>query len=149
LQQQKSFLGESISLSIEFERRKMGHVEEIAKTTFILNVSISAHHNTPWNDSDRENVYKASYFLGGSPLWFMVKPPLYENPASPAMIALRESSVWWIDYIYRCSLYADGAGVEADSSFWTQAVPRQNSSWVIYPTGGTSWVSLLSDFTQA
>lgn len=72
----------------------MGHVKEIIKTTFTLNVSISAYHKRPWNDSDREHVYKASYFLGGTPLWFMVKPPFHKNPESPAIIALRELSFW-------------------------------------------------------
>jgi hypothetical protein len=86
-------LGESFFLSIEFKRRKKGHVKKIIKT-FTLNASISAYHRSPWNDSDREHVYKASYFLGGSPLWFMVKPPLYAKPPSPAMIALRELSAW-------------------------------------------------------
>jgi hypothetical protein len=85
-------LGESFLLSIEFKRRKKGHVKKIIKA-FTLNVSISAHHGRPWHDPDREHVYKASYFLGGNPLWFMVKPPLYANPASPAMIALRKPSV--------------------------------------------------------
>jgi predicted esterase len=43
-------------------------------------------------------------------------------------------------------MYPDGSGVELDRSSWTldhsswtQAVSRQNSSWVIYPTGRTSW----------
>ncbi|OZJ04129.1 hypothetical protein BZG36_02819 [Bifiguratus adelaidae] len=32
-----------------------------------------------------------------------------------------------------------GAGVEADSEFWTEEIPQQELSWVVFPTGRTSW----------
>ncbi|KAI8094838.1 Alpha/Beta hydrolase protein [Gilbertella persicaria] len=32
-----------------------------------------------------------------------------------------------------------GAGVEADSRFWTDSIPAQKSSWILFPTGRTPW----------
>lgn len=32
-----------------------------------------------------------------------------------------------------------GAGVEADSSFWIDSIPRQKYCWIIFPTGRTPW----------
>ncbi|RUP51139.1 hypothetical protein BC936DRAFT_149748 [Jimgerdemannia flammicorona] len=32
-----------------------------------------------------------------------------------------------------------GAGVEAESSFWTGAYRRQKAAWILYPTGRTPW----------
>ena len=37
----------------------------------------------------------------------------------------------------------DGAGVDIfESDFWIKALPRQQRSWVIAPTGRTAWVRL-------
>ncbi|KAG8888706.1 hypothetical protein FRB98_006963 [Tulasnella sp. 332] len=32
-----------------------------------------------------------------------------------------------------------GAGVTLDNPFWPAAIPRQNGSWVVIPSGGSSW----------
>ncbi|KAF9519352.1 hypothetical protein BS47DRAFT_1358216 [Hydnum rufescens UP504] len=32
-----------------------------------------------------------------------------------------------------------GAGVDVDSPFWTNSIPRQQFNWVIYPSGLTPW----------
>jgi len=39
------------------------------------------------------------------------------------------------------ALDIDGAGVDIISQpFWGEVVPRQKFSWVVMPTGRTSWV---------
>ncbi|KAL6309159.1 hypothetical protein BKA93DRAFT_821973 [Sparassis latifolia] len=68
---------------------------------------------------------QASYFFGISMATaFLVIPPKQENPIKLQLPLLA----------------LHGAGVDIFSgSFWIEALPRQEHSWVIAPTGRTAW----------
>jgi pimeloyl-ACP methyl ester carboxylesterase len=52
----------------------------------------------------------------------LVLPPLKDEPANnPPLLALH------------------GAGVDLAMPFWSDSIPRQKHSWIVLPTGGTSW----------
>jgi len=39
---------------------------------------------------------------------------------------------------------SDGAGVDIfDHDFWVKAMPESQRSWIVIPTGRTSWVGVL------
>ncbi|ETW85653.1 hypothetical protein HETIRDRAFT_150141 [Heterobasidion irregulare TC 32-1] len=74
-----------------------------------------------------EALVQASYFFAGAvPTAFNVLLPLEPTPRGerprPPVLALH------------------GAGVDVlADSFWADAIPRQNLSWVVMPAGRTSW----------
>jgi len=101
--------------------------------TFTLEVSLSLTHTHLAQSLDSANVslnpvIKGSYFFGVSdsiPTNFLVVPPRLSGKGRTPILALH------------------GAGVDIFSppmkSLWTQALPRQDRSWVVIPSGRTSW----------
>jgi hypothetical protein len=111
------------------------------------------HHTSLQAESLAKKGVKASYFFADSmPTLFYAIPPLLRNNqedqhdrrfegedrdcnhedgnetgsrATPPLLALH------------------GAGVDIfGQSFWQEALPRQKHSWIVVPSGRTSWVSL-------
>lgn len=99
-------------------------ISEDRSTT--VDITLPLKHHKQWTSSDSpEDGIKASYFFATSmPTSFMVIPPQGENLGAPRppVLALH------------------GAGVDILSMpFWVQALPQQERSWVIAPTGRTAW----------
>ncbi|KIK63771.1 hypothetical protein GYMLUDRAFT_71889 [Collybiopsis luxurians FD-317 M1] len=102
---------------------------EHSKDSPVLQVSLSVTHLAMWNTMDLQTnpVIRGSYFFGVEdtmPTNFLVIPPRLPGNGRAPILALH------------------GAGVDIfalSASFWTQALPRQNQSWVVIPSGRTSW----------
>ncbi|KAG8780893.1 hypothetical protein FRC15_009190 [Serendipita sp. 397] len=118
LRQTARYRGHSISISVIFQRNGSYPIE-IKDDTMVVNFTIPVAQKQRWDKGGE--TYKATYHLESTPSYFMVKAPRHCNPDSPALLALH------------------GAGVEAESTFWTGSIRAQNSSWIIFPTGRTSW----------
>ncbi|KDQ60583.1 hypothetical protein JAAARDRAFT_76873 [Jaapia argillacea MUCL 33604] len=90
----------------------------------VVSATIPIKQHSMWTVS-RYSVIKASYFFAESnPTPFLVIPPAQPNDGEPRppILALH------------------GAGVDIiEMPFWSEALPRQSHSWVIMPTGRTSW----------
>ncbi|KAF7322675.1 hypothetical protein HMN09_00046300 [Mycena chlorophos] len=66
-------------------------------------------------------IISASYFAAGVPTNFVAVSPIHDNDGPP-ILALH------------------GAGVDIISnSFWPEALPRQQTRWIVVPTGRTPW----------
>ncbi|KIM87649.1 hypothetical protein PILCRDRAFT_815224 [Piloderma croceum F 1598] len=93
-------------------------------TPTLISLSFPIHHHSKWTSSSFKPI-KASYFFAESmPTPFVVLPPRQPNDGEPRppILALH------------------GAGVKIlEQSFWADSLPRQQHSWVIMPTGRTSW----------
>lgn len=115
LLQSGPFKGSEIGITIRFKTGKK-------TTTLTLEIPVKQY---PLWTSDKFQPIKASYlYMNSTPTAFLVVPP--KGPESgdphPPILALH------------------GAGVDIFKfPSWSEAVPRQNSSWIILPTGRTSW----------
>ncbi|KAI8367496.1 uncharacterized protein BYT42DRAFT_586475 [Radiomyces spectabilis] len=86
--------------------------EEIQKDLTVLGID--------WN----EEAFAYTFIdYDGTVHYAMAKKPqvLDANPDKPVILALH------------------GSGLEASTRFWTDSLPVQKSSWIIFPTGRTSW----------
>ncbi|KAI0781232.1 hypothetical protein BD413DRAFT_600635 [Trametes elegans] len=96
--------------------------EETRTVDVVIPVVNHAHWDT---SAGQKTSIKASYFYASStPTEFLVAPPAQPNASapSPPILALH------------------GAGVDIfANTFWIQAIPRQEHSWVITPSGRTEW----------
>ncbi|KAG5718671.1 3',5'-cyclic-nucleotide phosphodiesterase [Termitomyces sp. T112] len=90
----------------------------------IITVILPVHHQCPWNQTSYQPI-KATYFYAlEMPTAFLVVPPVLQSfdKKSPPILALH------------------GAGVDIfEQSFWTQSIPRNKRSWLVFPSGRTSW----------
>ncbi|KAI9056689.1 hypothetical protein FKP32DRAFT_1682226 [Trametes sanguinea] len=98
------------------------------EATSSLDVTLHVTHRAHWGESIGTSAgegIKASYFWGGTiPTAFLATAPYGPNVGQPKppILALH------------------GAGVDIFASeFWVQAVPRQESSWSVFPAGRTAW----------
>ncbi|KAI0362755.1 hypothetical protein OH77DRAFT_1389445 [Trametes cingulata] len=95
--------------------------------TATIDVVLPIWNQDFWAATDHhERAYvKTTYFFRTStPTAFLAAPPNEPNdgPPKPPVLALH------------------GAGVDLfESDFWIQAIPRQQHSWIITPTGRTPW----------
>ncbi|TFY66824.1 hypothetical protein EVG20_g4262 [Dentipellis fragilis] len=91
-----------------------------------IEFSISQQSQTQWRQHATPPI-RASYFFAQSmPTVFLVHSPFSPTPygetPKPPILATH------------------GAGVDIiDQPFWAEALPRQERSWIIMPTGLTSW----------
>ena len=93
---------------------------------------------------------RATYFSADTaPIGFIVVPPTDPNAAlkalNPPIVALRS---YLINLIHATShvfpAETDGAGADIFAQpFWVEAMPRQQRSWFILPSGRTSWACVL------
>ncbi|KAI0005870.1 hypothetical protein BJV74DRAFT_761059, partial [Russula compacta] len=116
ISQSKAFGGNALSFDV--------HVTADGSSETI-SVRIPVFQLSHWSRTG-DMVIKASYFsTDTAPIGFIVLPPTDSNTPlgapSPPILALH------------------GAGVDIQQPFWAQAVPRQQRSWVILPSGRTPW----------
>ncbi|KAJ3806599.1 hypothetical protein F5876DRAFT_90994 [Lentinula aff. lateritia] len=115
----------SINVTLVLQRDDAGD-------TITLELSLAVTHVVMWDDpspTSSNPVLKGSYFFGVSdsiPTNFLVVPPESSDKRRAPILALH------------------GAGVDIfapspSESFWAQALPRQVTSWVVIPSGRTSW----------
>lgn len=108
----------------------------------VLLVSVPILHHESLFSLDSVPL-KATYFYARSmPTAFLAVPPLSRNLERPCppLLCLRRS--YYLHRMYpKFSL--DGAGVDImHQRFWIQSLPKNHCSWLIAPTGRTSWVCL-------
>ncbi|KAJ8699615.1 hypothetical protein PTI98_002711 [Pleurotus ostreatus] len=93
-----------------------------------VSVTVPIKHLEGWDGKDRPKLYsiKASYFYAHSmPTNFVVVPPLYRNEGEVSKAPI---------------LCLHGAGVDViGTPWWVESLPRMNNSWLVIPTGRTSW----------
>ncbi|KAL1947537.1 hypothetical protein VTO73DRAFT_13261 [Trametes versicolor] len=94
--------------------------------TSVIEVVIPVRNTAPWTAArDQSFSIKASYFFASTtPTAFQVAPPDEPNTGAPRppVLALH------------------GAGVDIfEHDFWIQAIPREQHSWIITPSGRTPW----------
>ncbi|PVG01691.1 hypothetical protein CPB86DRAFT_698784 [Serendipita vermifera] len=119
--QNDTYFNAAIPISIELCRIDTPRIELDCTHRITLDINVPIVHKSSWWDKKTEPIYKVTYFLGQTPLYYMVKPPKQPSLSSPAIVALH------------------GAGVEAAEPVWTGSVPQRDESWVIFPTGRTTW----------
>ncbi|THH15894.1 hypothetical protein EW146_g4658 [Bondarzewia mesenterica] len=95
-------------------------------STMSVSIKIPVTHQAIWNSSNFAPIWTSYFFKDTMPTAFNVLPPVESTPRGetprPPILALH------------------GAGVNILSQpFWAEAIPRQNLSWVVMPTGRTSW----------
>lgn len=117
-------------------------------SSIIINVTIPIKHHPNWHVSN--TAIKASYFFARSMATsFLVHSPTHHNDGKPKppILALRESNIIASPECIENSFLLDGAGVNIlNQSFWPESLRRQKHSWVVMPTGRTSWVSAFSEY---
>lgn len=85
-------------------------------------VRIPLMHRANWKSTDAPNIVLRQTYLRHALSESLLLPPLLRDaPASPALVALH------------------GAGVDPLSPWWAGAIPRQERSWVVYPSGLGPW----------
>ena len=121
-------------------------------TSITLSVALPVRHISQWTSSGRIAVRASYVYAGSMPTYFLVVPPRHVNLGTPRppILALRSSPSTRTS-LYACGLlrnHSDGAGVDVTQhTFWADALPRQNHSWIILPTGRTSWVPIYALFS--
>ncbi|KAJ3788745.1 hypothetical protein GGU10DRAFT_345240, partial [Lentinula aff. detonsa] len=125
----------SINVTLVLRRDDPGvNVQHRSADTMTLEISLPVTHLPMWggpgsNSSSSNPVIKGSYFFGvqdSIPTNFLAIPPESPGVGRTPILALH------------------GAGVDIFTpaplgSLWSQALPRQDRSWVIIPSGRTSW----------
>ncbi|KAH7877813.1 uncharacterized protein C8R40DRAFT_1159305 [Lentinula edodes] len=123
----------SINVTLVLQRDDAGvYIQHNSGDTITLELSLAVTHVVMWDDpspTSSNPVFKGSYFFGVSdsiPTNFLVVPPESSDKRRAPILALH------------------GAGVDIfapspSESFWAQALPRQVWSWVVIPSGRTSW----------
>ncbi|KAJ4488323.1 hypothetical protein J3R30DRAFT_3696095 [Lentinula aciculospora] len=125
----------SIDVTLNLQRENPS-VYDRPLDTISLKVSLPAVHLSMWDEPSSVSltpqinpVIKGSYFFGVTdsiPTNFLVVPPIVSGKGRAPLLALH------------------GAGVDIFAptpleSFWAQSLPRQKRSWVVIPSGRTSW----------
>ena len=107
-----------------------------------LDILLPCQDQPLWN-SQTDKAIKGSYFFAESmPTAFLVLPPREpcHGESHPPILALR-TYFWRYARTSPNHHISDGAGVRIlEHSFWAESLPRQNKSWVVIPSGRTSWV---------
>ena len=110
-------------------------------------VTVPVKNHQIWDSTVGDTIKATYFFSGSSPTAFLAKPPVYEENGltRPPLLALRRlNSMPCIPISLIYSYDLDGAGVEIfQNDFWPQALPRQQFSWTIMPSGRTAWVRVL------
>ena len=116
-----------------------------------LSVNIPVVHKK-WGSSERQALKGTFFFSTSNPSAFITVPPMLEPPQQQLpILALR----WYCisckyHYLISSGFITDGAGVDIfGQDFWVKSLPKTEFSWVIVPTGRTSWVEKLSSIIMA
>jgi hypothetical protein len=112
--------------------------------TETLSITLPVKHHASASISDGEILKGSFLFASSSPSLFLATPPMFkEEKPLPPVLALRKSVRILRIPLMKAPL--DGAGVDILSQdFWMKSLPTNRRSWIISPTGRTSWVSLES-----
>ncbi|KAI0670663.1 hypothetical protein C8Q78DRAFT_1070204 [Trametes maxima] len=97
-----------------------------AESQTSIDVVIPVRNKPNWSlvDGESDSIQASYFFATSTPTAFVVAPPNKPNADAilPPILALH------------------GAGVEIlEHDFWIRAIPRQEHSWIITPTGRTAW----------
>jgi pimeloyl-ACP methyl ester carboxylesterase len=87
-------------------------------------VSLPIRHLSGWTPTNFKPIKASHFFAESMPTSFVVLPPIEKNDGKPCppILALH------------------GAGVKIlEQDFWADSLARQKHSWVVIPTGRTSW----------
>ncbi|KAF8510217.1 hypothetical protein BU17DRAFT_55579 [Hysterangium stoloniferum] len=108
-----------------FEKEELSMMVTVMNTKdssqIVLMPTLSIRHWNSWEDVAEFKAIRATYLLAGTPTMYLAIPPLFHTTPQPPIIALH------------------GAGVEISQSFWPASLLRQPHSWIVCPSGRTSW----------
>ncbi|KAJ4501748.1 hypothetical protein C8R41DRAFT_862291 [Lentinula lateritia] len=127
-----AFTSINVTLVLQRNDARSIPIQHNSGDTITLELSLAVTHVVMWDGpspTSSNPVFKGSYFFGVSdsiPTNFLVIPPESSDKRRAPILALH------------------GAGVDIfapspSKSFWAQALPRQVWSWVVIPSGRTSW----------
>ncbi|KAJ3865929.1 hypothetical protein EV359DRAFT_72120 [Lentinula novae-zelandiae] len=127
-----AFTSINVTLVLQRNDARSIPIQHNSEDTITLELSVAITHVVMWDGpspTSSNPVFKGSYFFGVSdsiPTNFLVIPPESSDKRRAPILALH------------------GAGVDIfapspSKSFWAQALPRQVWSWVVIPSGRTSW----------
>ncbi|EGN96142.1 hypothetical protein SERLA73DRAFT_124984 [Serpula lacrymans var. lacrymans S7.3] len=98
-------------------------------TSFVISLTLPIKHHVQWTPTHYEAIKATYFFVESMPTAFLALPPKQPNLDSGSARAP--------------ILALHGAGVDIfEHTFWPDSLPRQGHSWIIMPTGRTSWVNL-------
>ncbi|KAJ7702393.1 hypothetical protein B0H17DRAFT_923464 [Mycena rosella] len=94
-------------------------------TNLTISAVLPITHLPRWSEKTLSAINGSYFYVQEMPTVFTVFPPLLENvahrPPQPPILCLH------------------GAGVDISQTFWIDSLPRQQHSWLIAPSGRTSW----------
>ncbi|KAF8184969.1 hypothetical protein K438DRAFT_1597701 [Mycena galopus ATCC 62051] len=96
--------------------------------THTLSVALPVKHLPAWSTGNLSAIAGTYFYAQEMPTIFSAFPPLLENTheiPQPPILCLH------------------GAGVDIASPMWIDSLPRQQHSWLVTPSGRTSWVHLI------
>ncbi|KAF7338633.1 Transmembrane protein [Mycena venus] len=100
--------------------------EAESNKTLALSITLPVKHHPAWSTGNLSTITGTYFYAQEMPTAFSAFPPLRENAEhedpKPPILCLH------------------GAGVDiASQSFWIDALPRQEHSWLLTPSGRTAW----------
>ncbi|KIJ29883.1 hypothetical protein M422DRAFT_214788 [Sphaerobolus stellatus SS14] len=116
LNQKAPYLGKNLAIELAITNRR-----DLSYSSIKILLQLS--HREFWDNTTNAGGITASYLLNGIPTSYIAVPPQLPNGVipRPAVLALH------------------GAGVDISDSFWPSSLPQQQHSWIICPSGLTSW----------
>ncbi|KAL0578240.1 hypothetical protein V5O48_003735 [Marasmius crinis-equi] len=116
--QTKPFTGTNISFELTLSSTEP---ENTQKT---LSITVPVIQVSQWSSSSASLINGTYFFASHIPTLFVAKTPKFENDGAPKAPVLA----------------LHGAGVDVvTQTFWPDALPQKNHSWIVTPTGRTSW----------
>ncbi|KAG7092176.1 hypothetical protein E1B28_008545 [Marasmius oreades] len=118
ISQSKPFTDDAISLELTLSSTNS------QSTQIKLQILLPIKQLPQWSVSNSSLVTGTYFYASHVPTFFVAKSPKFENGRvpRPAVLALH------------------GAGVDViTQTFWPDALPQKDHSWIVVPTGRTSW----------
>lgn len=130
--------------TIELEIFLTSDVASPARTKAIL-VTLPVKHIPAWSEDSYLPILASYFYSKLTPTQFAVVPPRFKNGGAvrPPILALR-TLVTLLFVSLTLKQFLDGAGVDiVESTFWADSLLRNDNSWIVLPSGRTSWVGAL------
>lgn len=131
--QNSPFLHDSIELEI--------HVDTSASQV-IIPISLDVSHLPAWTQNENSTLLSTYFSTTYTPTPFVALPPkcFDGGDSKPPILSLREPTSPFKYLTLKRAVDGAGVNILVKPSYDCEP-PRQRRSWVIIPTGRTSWVS--------
>ncbi|KZT20258.1 hypothetical protein NEOLEDRAFT_1165105 [Neolentinus lepideus HHB14362 ss-1] len=115
LVQSRPFYGNDIQVAVRFRSND---------SVVTLKVALPIKQQVLWTSETFQPIKTSYFYMESMPTMFLVIPPKNANDGEPRPPILG----------------LHGAGLDIfEEPFWAEAIPRQNNSWIVLPTGRTPW----------